>query len=176
MNRLGSRPQNTKIVAEIPDLACAGSMYCFRVADAYLKGFLPVRTAVVTGNHDLEGEDFETDEANLAAWTKVSRTCTHLCNGLLPKQSAFGLACPWHFRWMFILTQSMLLLYVIYIWGCSQVFKQRHYWSMELGNVICLGISTVRFRSNAFRCSHLLLQASLHDTLCHTAEEPISSP
>ena len=36
--------------------------------------------------------------------------------------------------------------------GDTQVFKQRHYWSMELGNVVCLGISTVRFRSNAFRC------------------------
>lgn len=48
-------------------------MYCFRVADAYLKGFLPIRSAIVTGNHDLEGEDFETDEANLAAWTKVNR-------------------------------------------------------------------------------------------------------
>ena len=46
-------------------------MYCFRVADAYLKGFLPIRAAVVTGNHDLEGEEFETDAANLAAWTKV---------------------------------------------------------------------------------------------------------
>ena len=50
----------------------AGSMYCFRVADAYLKGFLPIRSAVVTGNHDLEGDEFETDEQNLAAWTKVS--------------------------------------------------------------------------------------------------------
>ena len=53
-------------------LCHAGSMYCFRVADAYLKGFLPIRAAVVTGNHDLEGEEFETDAANLAAWTKVS--------------------------------------------------------------------------------------------------------
>lgn len=34
-----------------------------------------------------------------------------------------------------------------------QVFGQRHYWSMELGNVVCIGISTVRFRSNAFRCA-----------------------
>ena len=34
------------------------------------------------------------------------------------------------------------------------MFKQRPYWAMELGNVVCLGISTVRFRSNAFRCSH----------------------
>lgn len=41
------------------------------MADAYLKGFLPIRAAVVTGNHDLEGEEFETDAANLAAWTKV---------------------------------------------------------------------------------------------------------
>lgn len=24
---------------------------------------------------------------------------------------------------------------------------------MELGNVVCIGISTVRFRSNAFRCA-----------------------
>ncbi|CAK0785880.1 hypothetical protein CVIRNUC_009093 [Coccomyxa viridis] len=77
-----------------------GSMYCFRVADAYLKGFLPIRAAVVTGNHDLEGEEFETDAANLAAWTKT--------------------------------------------------FQQRHYWAMELGQVVCLGISTTRFRSNAF--------------------------
>ena len=29
-------------------------------------------TALVTGNHDLEGTEFETDEANLAAWTEVS--------------------------------------------------------------------------------------------------------
>lgn len=49
----------------------AGSMQCFKVADKYLRGFLPVRSAVVIGNHDLEGEDFETDEANLAAWTQV---------------------------------------------------------------------------------------------------------
>ena len=39
-----------------------------------------------------------------------------------------------------------------------QVFKQRHYWSMELGNVVCLGISTVRFRSNAFRYGKHMLQ------------------
>lgn len=27
--------------------------------------------ALVTGNHDLEGAEFETDEANLAAWTEA---------------------------------------------------------------------------------------------------------
>ncbi len=55
-------------------------MYCFRVADAYLNGFSPIRSALVTGNHDLEGEDFETDEANLAAWTKVSRCYSFTCH------------------------------------------------------------------------------------------------
>ncbi|EIE19713.1 Metallo-dependent phosphatase [Coccomyxa subellipsoidea C-169] len=75
-------------------------MACFRRAHTYISGFLPVRTALVVGNHDLEGEDFETDEENLAAW--------------------------------------------------REVFGQRHYWSMELGDVLCIGISTVRFRSNAF--------------------------
>ena len=72
-------------------LTFAGSMYCFRVADAYLKGFSPIRSAVVTGNHDLEGEDFETDEANLAAWTKVSQivlTC------VLPGNTGSYSGCP----------------------------------------------------------------------------------
>ncbi len=50
----------------------AGSMACFRRAHTYISGFLPVRTALVVGNHDLEGEDFETDEENLAAWREVS--------------------------------------------------------------------------------------------------------
>jgi len=36
-----------------------------------MSGFLPVKSALVVGNHDLEGEDFETDEENLAAWTQV---------------------------------------------------------------------------------------------------------
>lgn len=44
-----------------------GSNPCFAVARDYLQGFaLP--TALVLGNHDLEGDEFETDEANLAAW------------------------------------------------------------------------------------------------------------
>lgn len=29
-----------------------------------------------------------------------------------------------------------------------QVFQQQHYWSADLGPAICLGLSTVRFRSN----------------------------
>ena len=39
-------------------------------AERYLAGFDAPR-ALVTGNHDLEGEDFDTDEANLAAWRQV---------------------------------------------------------------------------------------------------------
>lgn len=44
-----------------------GSTACFTLAQQYLAGFnLPV--ALTTGNHDLEGDEFETDEENLAAW------------------------------------------------------------------------------------------------------------
>ena len=46
-------------------------MACFKRAYQYISGFLPVHTALVVGNHDLEGEDFETDEENLAAWRQV---------------------------------------------------------------------------------------------------------
>jgi hypothetical protein len=53
-------------------------MHCFKTADSYLRGFFPIRSALVIGNHDLEGEEFETDEANLAAWTKVGHLCCHL--------------------------------------------------------------------------------------------------
>ena len=41
----------------------------------FLSGF-GVSAATVAGNHDLEGEDFETDEANLQAWREVR------CSGL----------------------------------------------------------------------------------------------
>ena len=40
-------------------------------AEQYLAAF-GVPRALVTGNHDLEGEDFDTDEANLAAWRQVT--------------------------------------------------------------------------------------------------------
>lgn len=43
---------------------------CFDLAAAYLGGF-GVRFALVTGNHDLEGAEFPTDEGNLAAWHQV---------------------------------------------------------------------------------------------------------
>ena len=32
-----------------------------------------------------------------------------------------------------------------------QVFQQPHYWAAEAGPLLCIGLSTVRFRSNSFR-------------------------
>lgn len=42
------------------------------VCREYLSGFgLP--HALVLGNHDLEGDEYETDEDNLAAWRQVGQ-------------------------------------------------------------------------------------------------------
>lgn len=47
-----------------------GSQACFSRAREYITSFdLPA--ALVLGNHDLEGDDFETDEENLAAWQQA---------------------------------------------------------------------------------------------------------
>lgn len=54
-------------------------MACFKRAHQYISGFLPVRSALVVGNHDLEGEDFETDEENLAAWRQVCLILRFFC-------------------------------------------------------------------------------------------------
>lgn len=44
-------------------------------------------------------------------------------------------------------------------WQCArQAFGQRHYWAAELGPLVCIGLSTVRFRSNEFRRAPLLHQ------------------
>ena len=40
---------------------------CFDTALAFLGGFGAPFSAIL-GNHDLEGDEFETDEQNLAAW------------------------------------------------------------------------------------------------------------
>ncbi|GBF87795.1 calcineurin-like phosphoesterase [Raphidocelis subcapitata] len=76
-----------------------GTRGCFEVALDYLSGF-GAPFSLITGNHDLEGHEFETDEENLEAW--------------------------------------------------RDVFGQRHYWAAEVGPVLLVGLSTVRFRSNAF--------------------------
>lgn len=70
------------------------------------------------GNHDLEGDEFETDPANLAAW--------------------------------------------------HQAFGQSHYWAVELGPAIAVGMSTVRFRSNNFRCAKRGIDSlGMLDVFCH---------
>lgn len=47
-----------------------GGRNCFARGKAYLEGFkLP--HAMVLGNHDLEGEEFESDEENLKAWRQT---------------------------------------------------------------------------------------------------------
>lgn len=46
-----------------------GSRACFKLARQYLDAF-GVPRALITGNHDLEGEEFETDEENLEAWQR----------------------------------------------------------------------------------------------------------
>lgn len=61
--------------------ARAGSRACFRVAADYLAGFGGVPRALVVGNHDLEGDEFETDAANLEAWAQARgpmRACAPL--------------------------------------------------------------------------------------------------
>jgi hypothetical protein len=35
----------------------------------------------------------------------------------------------------------------------QEEFKQHHYWAAELGPAIIVGLSTVKFRSNRFRCA-----------------------
>ena len=64
----------------------------FDLAAAYLGGF-GVRFALVTGNHDLEGAEFRTDEGNLAAWhqvipllkfcVKILAVCAANCQGVV---------------------------------------------------------------------------------------------
>lgn len=89
-------------LAQLGDLGAyecnPGTVACFDTARSYLDSFgLPF--ALVTGNHDVEAFDVETDEENVANW--------------------------------------------------RQVFGQRHYWAADVGPATFVGLSTVRFRSNA---------------------------
>lgn len=77
----------------------SGSRSCFELANKYLSGF-EVPKALITGNHDLEGEEFDTDEENLAAW--------------------------------------------------REVFQQPHSWTAQLGPLLVIGLSTTRYRENAY--------------------------
>ena len=69
---LGSSDASSMVV-QLGDLgtgASSGNRDCFERAKQYLHGF-GCPYAVITGNHDLEGVDFDTDAANLAAWRYV---------------------------------------------------------------------------------------------------------
>jgi hypothetical protein len=33
-----------------------------------------------------------------------------------------------------------------------EAFQQHHHWALDLGPVLAVGLSTVRFRSNVYRC------------------------
>lgn len=65
-----------------------GSAACFATANQWLRS-LQAPTLLVVGNHDLEGEEFATDQDNLRAWQQVRRmrgsTCLwymHACRSL----------------------------------------------------------------------------------------------
>jgi 3',5'-cyclic AMP phosphodiesterase CpdA len=96
-------PESSRLrLAQLGDLGAyecqPGTVACFETARTYLDSF-GVPRALVTGNHDVEAFDVETDEQNVANW----RTA----------------------------------------------FNQRHYWAADVGPVTFVGLSTVRFRSNA---------------------------
>ncbi|PNW84648.1 hypothetical protein CHLRE_03g152900v5 [Chlamydomonas reinhardtii] len=61
-------------VVQLGDLGhgkhASGSRKCFQFAKQYMDGFkLPY--GMILGNHDLEGDEFQSDEENLAAWKEV---------------------------------------------------------------------------------------------------------
>lgn len=81
MNHVPITALRFSFAADLVTCLHAGSLKCFKVAQEYFRGFWPMQTALVVGNHDLEGEDFETDEENLAAWSKVGRYISTWLNG-----------------------------------------------------------------------------------------------
>jgi len=58
-----------------------------------------------------------------------------------------------------------------------QIFRQRHYWAAELGDTLCIGMSTVRFRSNAFSVHEVFIDeeqlAWFEATLQRSAGRPV---
>lgn len=100
----------TKRMFQVGDLggyaAKPGTQDCF---DRALRFFdsIPLAKALILGNHDLEGVDFEKDEDNLQAWIDT--------------------------------------------------FGQRHYWAMDCGSCVCIGLSTVQFRSAPLSCHEVFV-------------------
>lgn len=58
-----------------------------------------------------------------------------------------------------------------------QIFRQRHYWAADLGDTLCIGMSTVRFRSNAFSVHEVFIDeeqlAWFEATLQRSAGRPV---
>lgn len=96
-------PPTRQRLAQLGDLGAyecqPGTVACFQTALSYLRSF-NAPFALVTGNHDVEAHDVQTDEENVANW--------------------------------------------------REVFSQRHYWAADVGPATFIGLSTVRFRSNAY--------------------------
>ncbi|GAX76356.1 hypothetical protein CEUSTIGMA_g3802.t1 [Chlamydomonas eustigma] len=61
----------------------SGGKACFEFAKSFLEGF-GIPYVLVLGNHDLEGEEYETDEENLEAWQTVFGQQHHWCAELGP--------------------------------------------------------------------------------------------
>eukprot|EP00899_Mesostigma_viride_P000804 jgi/Mesvir1/10724/Mv13801-RA.2 len=128
------KPLPNAMVFQLGDLgdyhARPGSIECFETAKSFLDTFKAkgVPYQLVTGNHDLEGIEFDTDAENLEAWRKI--------------------------------------------------FGQHHYWVMDLGPAVCIGLSTVRFRSAPGSCHEVYIDPDqvnwFRKTLLQYGEKPIA--
>lgn len=81
-----SRGQNAARVVQLGDLGTgptSGSVHAFEAARTFLEGF-HVPYDLVTGNHDLEGPEFDTDADNLAAWQDTFQRRHHWVHDVGP--------------------------------------------------------------------------------------------
>lgn len=58
-----------------------------------------------------------------------------------------------------------------------QVFEQRHHWAAELGPALCIGLSTIRFRSNDHSCHEVFIDDTqlqwFEQTLAAAGDRPV---
>ena len=92
----GAERQDRRLLVQLGDVggySCApGSRECFKGAVRFLNSFHLPRMSV-TGNHDLEGAEFESDEENLAAWKhEFGHQSHHWVKDLGPAGVAIGLS------------------------------------------------------------------------------------
>ena len=82
----GSQPR----IVQLGDLGHgkhqSGSRTCFEYARQYLDSFADgsIPTSLILGNHDLEGDEYETDEENLGVWKQVFDQPHHWAHRLGP--------------------------------------------------------------------------------------------